>query len=411
MSSLRLVGLLLLALSLPFAYIAIWRDVQFGYLSLPVVFFIFSLAQPWGKLPHYRFWRLFIVWLAVCTLVGFLLDQRFDFRQIKLLLALILCTLLAEEMAQFIRRSTVGIFIDAVIVAFTINLIVTIIFGYEIRDEISRASSFQSIGFSEYGLDEIGRQASFNEFGAMSGFCALLAVTQFQLHRNNSKRLLLYALLFCSSFYQVILTGSRSATVATLVGFILFCYLTRSIKLFVSVLFVIFGVFYFTDLGNNIINRFGNIFYDAYSSDAQSALGRIDGILDGLDIFADNPVFGVGYGGYAFASGSGFVTSENYFVQLLAESGLVGLLLFLSFLYELDLVRRCALAHDQSPEQVILISGIASGLAILVICNFSGTSLFDTTFMLCFVVFSMVMKSLAASKTDLHSARYATRSG
>lgn len=410
MKNLHLVGLVLLAFSLPFAYINIWRDIQFAYFSLPVIFFIFSIAQQPEKSHYYRFWRVFVLWLTICTLVGFLLDQRFDLRQIKLIFALVICTMISEKLAHFIRRSTLSVFIDAVVIAFTINLVISIFVGYEIRHEISRISSFQSIGYSEYGLNEIGGQASFNEFGAMSGVCALLALMQLQLHRNSAKKLILYGLLFLSSCYQVLLTGSRSALIATFIGVMLFCYLTRNAKLALVALLVIVGGIYFSDIGNSVIIRFENTFIDSFSNDAQSALGRIDGILDGFQLFLDNPVFGVGYGGYSYASGSGLVTSENYFVQLLAESGFIGLFLFLFFLFELDLERRQILAIDHSADRIILINGIASGLAILVISNLSGTSFFDTSFMLFFVVFSMALKSLAPTKSNIGGARSMARS-
>jgi O-antigen ligase len=60
----------------------------------------------------------------------------------------------------------------------------------------------------------------------------------------------------------------------------------------------------------------------------QSSLDRIDGWALGMDLFQSNPLFGVGYDHFMDYY---FLTAHNSFVLVLAETGIVGYLLWVSF--------------------------------------------------------------------------------
>lgn len=402
MRNLRLFALILLSFSIPFGYVPIWGDVKLAFILLPPAILIFYLYANSGTTSVYPYWRAFVLWLVICTFVGFLADLRFDFRQIKLLLGIVVCTFIAERLPWIFRQVGSSFTTNAITIAFAANLIFTLYLTFDIRFEISRVSSIYSIGFAEYGLEEIAtKQATFNEFGAMTGCCSVLALTQALVfwNRKNAKVATSHFLLFAANFYALILTGSRSALLATLFAVFLFSLLTRSKLLLIS--FSLFSVafFYLSDLGESMINRFVYAVLDERSNDAVSVFARLDTMLDGIQIFFNNPFFGVGYGAYVYASSEGYTTPENFFINLLAESGFIGLILFAAFLNEINKARYRAL-KGATPEHALVTQGVACGLLVLVLANLSGSNFMSTTYLLFFLVLAMTLKFLADYGSD-----------
>jgi O-antigen ligase len=110
----------------------------------------------------------------------------------------------------------------------------------------------------------------------------------------------------------------------------------------------------------------------AYEDDA-SALGRIDAWNTGKNIFAEQPLAGVGFGTfivawaeYAPGNAGPARAPHNTFVQVLAETGLVGLVLFLVAL-ALGLV--WALLATRATQTAALGSATAAGLCAFVVAS------------------------------------------
>jgi putative inorganic carbon (hco3(-)) transporter len=110
----------------------------------------------------------------------------------------------------------------------------------------------------------------------------------------------------------------------------------------------------------------------AYEDDA-SALGRIDAWNTGKSIFDERPLAGVGLGTfivawaeYAPGNAGPARAPHNTFVEVLAETGLVGLVLFLTAL-ALGLV--WALLAARAPETAALGSATAGGLCAFIVAS------------------------------------------
>jgi O-antigen ligase len=89
-------------------------------------------------------------------------------------------------------------------------------------------------------------------------------------------------------------------------------------------------------IGARVDLTFGDTSLRAYADETQSEQWRLDAILAGLAMFASQPVFGVGFGAYHFLSpryvGASPVTyAHDWYVNVLAEQGLVGTIAFAAF--------------------------------------------------------------------------------
>ena len=69
-----------------------------------------------------------------------------------------------------------------------------------------------------------------------------------------------------------------------------------------------------------------------FSANVYGAAKRFLTVLDAFSTFLANPIMGVGFFGYSYHSPE-FGTAENFYLQLLAETGFFGLLFFIVFLY------------------------------------------------------------------------------
>jgi O-antigen ligase len=131
-------------------------------------------------------------------------------------------------------------------------------------------------------------------------------------------------IVFGCSLYPLFYSYSRGAYAAVLVA-VLMLGLLRHRLLFVATLVVM--VFWQDLLPDSVVDRIQM----TESSDGQveeSAAMRLVMWNFAKTLFADHPIFGIGFGGFSFASdGMPLRNVHNYFLQTGAEQGVVGLLL------------------------------------------------------------------------------------
>lgn len=168
------------------------------------------------------------------------------------------------------------------------------------------------------------------------------------------KMMLLYIPL---ALICVFLTRSRSALVVLL----LFCVLTfwrSKHKILLILLLGLVGVIAWNTLPDAARVRYMTILYDmgivervAEMSSVDmwaeaSAQGRLDGLLNGVKLFFENPLLGVGPGNFQYVSGSNLQT-HNLIGQILSETGVAGLIPFVLLIASILLNnRRCKLLSE-----------------------------------------------------------------
>ncbi|MGM0383248.1 MAG: O-antigen ligase family protein [Thermodesulfobacteriota bacterium] len=150
----------------------------------------------------------------------------------------------------------------------------------------------------------------------------------------------------------VFLTRSRSALVVLLL-FLFLTFVRSRHKFLIALLLLVLSVVVWSSLPDVAKERYMSILYEVgiverkaeMSSEEMwahtSAQGRMDGLVNGLKLFYENPFFGVGPGNYQYVSGSNLQT-HNLIGQVLSETGIAGLVPFVLLIVSIFLNnRRC----------------------------------------------------------------------
>jgi len=112
---------------------------------------------------------------------------------------------------------------------------------------------------------------------------------------------------------------------------------------------------------------FGASSADAYATLAQSDAGRLSAILAGPQLFLTSPVFGVGWGQYSFMSakfaGPGVdLAAHNWYINVLAEGGTVGIVLWILLLVAVAMALRSRPTFPRSTGFGVLGAYVAGSL-------------------------------------------------
>ncbi|MDO4982698.1 MAG: O-antigen ligase family protein [Eubacteriales bacterium] len=162
-----------------------------------------------------------------------------------------------------------------------------------------------------------------------------------KLRRNGAalKRTIFAAVCIVLILYALVLSSKRGPLFASLLA-IAFTYIFAQGKnvgkriAILSLLVVVFAALYIILLDKlpglaTIANKIARL----ENSDAGLLNGRLGLWERALELFRENPFFGAGYGSYAvYADETQAITgsAHNYYLQILAELGILGLVLYLT---------------------------------------------------------------------------------
>ncbi len=178
----------------------------------------------------------------------------------------------------------------------------------------------------------------YHALGHASGLCSLIAIAIVLVDRRQVTRFLFGGIAACA-FFVMFLSGTRQSLVSVFPAVVCFLPLLRrqGIRLvplvrFLSVSALAIGLFlgvrtylYSENEMEGVWSRMLSLF----GSDAQGVLEETDRFIlwaDGIQVWTANPLAGAGFGCYPFAGSIGNRHPHNYFVELLAELGVVGLI-------------------------------------------------------------------------------------
>lgn len=275
----------LLALFALFLYVSLWRGALFLDTELPF----------WIDNPRFSTWKNYMVLPLVFILVVSVIKE---IRQIKILVLLMCVSALLANKS----------FYDVVGGRDLSH------FSYEMRD----AGAF---GF-----------AGANGAGAFDAWFALFLLS---LCAYQTKALLKVPTLGLAGFsiYCLMLTFSRGAYIGFLVGLVLLAIIKERKLLLLLIPFL------FTWQAFVPVSVQERIFSTYNSSDQQleaSAAERIALWEDARQLIPRNPLFGTGYNTYEYMHSAGIKVGEieltdthNYYLKVLVETGISGLLLLL----------------------------------------------------------------------------------
>ncbi|MGE7136589.1 O-antigen ligase family protein [Luteibacter sp. NPDC031894] len=135
--------------------------------------------------------------------------------------------------------------------------------------------------------------------------------------------------------YGTYLTNSRGAMLAVLV--VAGCYIWYRKGIVVAGMLGVVGLAAMKLLSSRM---------DELDAGEESAAGRVDAWYSGLEMFRENPLFGVGPGNFTEYND---LTAHNSFVLVLAETGFVGFVLWLAFV-SYGFLMMLAIVRHERPE-------------------------------------------------------------
>lgn len=130
----------------------------------------------------------------------------------------------------------------------------------------------------------------------------------------------------------IVLTGSRTGFVG-LAFFGFLCLMMSRSRLQMLILLSGAALLAIALMPGYLQDRFLTLIDSSYGprNAQESAQGRLTGLLDGLTLWDQNPLLGVGPGAFPLATGRGF-NPHNVYGQVVGEMGTVGVLTFLGIL-------------------------------------------------------------------------------
>ena len=210
--------------------------------------------------------------------------------------------------------------------------IMTIVLGFSIL--IVAYYTFNQLRWSSGLLSRARINGTFvflgpNELSAFLSAYGFVFVGFVLLGAKSWKRLF-YLAIVSGSFYCVLFLFSRGAYLATLVASI-FISIIKSKKVLVLILFVL--LCWQVVLPHSVVERISET-YNSEGELDQSSASRMELWKESLEIFYSSPLMGVGFGSIAYLrlSGGSFEDSHNMYLRILAEQGIIGILIFLHIL-------------------------------------------------------------------------------
>lgn len=218
------------------------------------------------------------------------------------------------------------------------------------------------IGIIGYNLNEL---SAFQALTASLLYSHLL-YNRFRLNILNIIKLFFLIMIVTST----LLPASRGGSLALLFGFSMASLLVfkHQLSLRVLILIPLVGISIYYSFINTeyLIERFAN--RDIFSEEE----GRYLIYLNSFSLFSENPLFGLG-GVYTYELGKlmdkGVIAAHNTYMQILLSFGLVGLIIFLSFI--INAIKK-VLNSNQSELKVMLSTLLITSLFSLLFTNWAS---------------------------------------
>lgn len=192
------------------------------------------------------------------------------------------------------------------------------------------------------------------------------------------------AIVLCLFAFSIIASGSRKAYIGLIVLIILWlwnCYRKKISKqpIFIIIIFIIFGIIFFlTDymLSNTYMGkRFKITFVD--QRDQIREYDRIILYQEGIQMIAENPIFGVGLGNYQIHSSLDAESHSDY-IEVAASTGITGFIIYFS-IYLVLWLRLSTTQKYFKKENILYNIGIIKAYMITILILAAGRPNFKST--------------------------------
>lgn len=227
--------------------------------------------------------------------------------------------------------------------------------------------------FSHYNVDLRGGggmgYAGVNGLAAFEAQISIFLVALASFERKRLLRLSYYALALISAVC-LMYSLSRGGYVALLAGW-LFLGVVKQRKLLIPL--IVFGLTWTAVVPNAVRQRVTMTYDEQNGALEHSAETRVTLWEDAMQVFDANPVVGTGFGTYAHMHRIGnYEDTHNFFLKVLVETGVLGLLLFLWLLAKMFRIGYRLSRTARDPFLASLGLGFAAWLVCSCVANCFG---------------------------------------
>jgi len=333
-------------------------EIAFPFMMMSVLFFLLTKRKKNKQsILIFTFLSLWVVWVLVGITYSYLYylgtaDHvsaylRF-FRMLEMYLPGVLILVFSRGMSDS-QHKRIAAFV--IVLFFLVTLESTV--GFFLQSTALTATQM----YKYPGMGYVFRAGGVaKDSSAYSNLILLLAITAFiELKRIGKSSIIFMGLMICL-LINIYLSMSRSLIVAMVVYFIANLALERKIK--PATLFIILTAIVtllIVGMNNEYLTSFWGRLSGANQEDISSGRFTTWALLLGL--VGDNPLLGVGY---RLSTEKYGLIPDNMFLSLSVETGVIGLLLYLSFLTSL-----CVLVYKNNRDKfALIIAYVISGIFI-----------------------------------------------
>lgn len=328
---------------------------------------------------------------AVTTFSGVLSANELS-RIARALMRLCEISILALAIRTILRKDTLYPAVWFIIIICSIYPLYSIYLNIIQPGVYSRIGSFLSLGSSEEGILG-GGQASFNELAALCATFFLLSCS-LSLSKNTHIRHRIYAFAF-AAFYLLglFLTGSRSGIGSALIGILVLVLMSnKNQKLIFAFISIALAVVLSLQQGF-ILLMYERLLatFNPSTFEYATTVVRFDAWKSAIHTFWQHPFIGVGYACFPAFNSEGFITTENYFLEILADTGILGISAWIWYGKRLiDRVfqrSRNSSAGTERWRQLFFPATVG-----LFVSNLTGNNFFDPGLLLLFFFFCIALE-------------------
>jgi uncharacterized protein (UPF0333 family) len=219
-------------------------------------------------------------------------------------------------------------------------------------------------------------------YGGSMGFSGVV-FSILALYTNQTKQKIFYLAVGLLAFYALLISGTRGALAVPFGGFFFYAIISKRFKILLLIIVMLVGAYSFlkfTTIGESVyeIRRFR----EAVDSDNASLAVRQENQQKFAAYLTDRP-FGGGIGsagnwGLRFSSGTFLAETppDGWYVQIWAEQGIVGLILYLSIL--VFIIVRCSyivMFKLKNKYYIGIASAFTSGIFGVMVASYSSGAL------------------------------------
>lgn len=333
-------------------------EIAFPFLMISVLFFLLTKRKKNKQsVLIFTFLSIWAVWVLVGITYSYLYYPgtadhvsaylRF-FRMLEMYLPGVLILVFSRGMSES-QHKRIAVFV--IVLFFLVTLESTV--GFFLQSTALTATQM----YKYPGMGYVFRAGGVaKDSSAYSNLILLLAITAFIEFKRIGKSSIIFVGLMICLLINIYLSMSRSLIVAMMVYFIANLALERKIK--PATLFIILtGIVTLLIVGMN--NEYLTSFWGRLSGANQEDIssGRFTTWALLLGLVGDNPLLGVGY---RLSTEKYGLIPDNMFLSLSVETGIIGLLLYLSFLTSL-----CMQVYKNNRDKfALIIAYVISGIFI-----------------------------------------------